>query len=263
MKKMIFAVIVAAVVFTGCDGKKVKDFLLTDVTSESSDAQSQDITFTQNDFALYTAADESGNGDLLVGLDMRESDVDADTEPLNRYISDMEIEYKEDFETMDRTVDANGNQHGVERVSYISYKGSRTPVMTAKGIKTTGLILSDGEGCSTADEVISLYGIDTEKEEYMDNVSEDGSEYCIQLYFKAHFDEEEKQNAIKEQEAKQQEEKEDYDEDEAVDNTIVTYDRVITEKGGNLDDMSIENADYMIRFLISNERVVSVQLYAY
>jgi hypothetical protein len=175
----------------------------------------------------------------------------------------MEIDYKEDFESMDRTIDADGTQHGVERVSYISYKGSRTPVMTAKGIKSTGLILSDGEDCSTVDEVISLYGIDTENEEYMDNISEDGSEYCIQLYFQAHFDEEEKQNAIKEQESKQQDEKEDYDEEDAVESSVTTYDRVITEKGGNLDDMSVENADYMIRFLIRNERVVSIQLYAY
>jgi hypothetical protein len=194
---------------------------------------------------------------------MRETEVDEDSEPLKSYISDMEIEYKENFDSMERTVDADGTQHGVERVSYISYKGSRTPVMTAKGIKSTGLILSDGEDCSTVDEVISLYGIDTENEEYMDNISEDGSEYCIQLYFQAHFDEEEKQNAIKEQESKQQDEKEDYDEEDAVESSVTTYDRVITEKGGNLDDMSVENADYMIRFLIRNERVVSIQLYAY
>jgi hypothetical protein len=264
MKKFVIAAMAAACIFTGCDGTNVKDFLLNDVTGENSGVvQLDNVTFNQNDFALYTGADENGNGDLIVGLGMTEDSVDYSSEPLSSYASGLEISYKEDTGSFNKTVDADGTIHGVNRVNYIGTIGDRKTVMTAKGIKTTGLVLSDGENCSSADEVIALYDIDTEKEEYKVNVDEHSDDYCIQLYFKAHFDEEEKQNEIKEQEAKQQEEKEDYDEEDAVVNTPTVYDRVITEKGGNLDDMGIENADYMLRFVISNEKVVSIQLYAY
>lgn len=260
MKRFLIAAVLSFFVLTGCSND-VKDFLLTDVTGENAGEKAEDeVTFVQDDFAFYTAG-ENDAGSVLVGLGMRRSQISYDNGEKETYLNGFNIEFRDESDPMHTYVDSSGKPVDMEGVSYISYDGGRKPVMTVKGIRTTGLANPDTSLCSDVQEVIDRYGIDTEKEDYMTPSPSDPKEYTIQLYFREHFDEEEKQNEIKAQEARQQEEKEDYQADgEDVQSNVKYYDRIVYQKGETPGDTQ---TDYSIRFVISGSKVIGIQMYKY
>lgn len=215
VKDVVLATVMTSIVFSATGCKK---------DDADVDVQNGPATYGQTDFALYTVDDEGLPSKFLTMLGIDESTVQY---------NDDSAEYMSEFietQTLDVLVadEENPGQNSTQKqIRYIYFKGSHTPVINVKGIKTTGPVLDD-ETSSTVQDVINAYDIDTENEGYIELKREDGS-YTIRLNFSAE-DSEGKIERIKNK----------VDEDPAV-----------------------TTAKYAIRFDIINEHVHGIEYYMY
>lgn len=172
MKKLFYVFLAAmlCVSFAGCD-KGESD------TTESA-VLNAPISYSQNDFALYTTDDDLQPSKFLcmLGLDADMIDyTDENAEYVAQFLDTQTMTVKMgDKENPGQTIEQ-------EQIRYINYTGSHDAVINVKGITTTGPVKEDDK-CSTVDDVIAAYGIDTETENYIESELPDGG-YVIRLNF--------------------------------------------------------------------------------
>lgn len=224
MKKFVY-VLAAAMVFaslTGCGDKGNS----TDASStETSDtANSGTAVYNTNDFALYTTDEDLQPSKFLCMLGIDPSTIeytDDNAKYMSEFIDTDTMTVKEgDKENPGETIET-------EKIRYIAYTGSRDAVINVKGITTTGLDIDDNDKCSSLDDVIKAYAIDTENEEYIENNETSTGSYTIRLNFSAP------------------------DENG-------TVERIVTPVGG---DLGSSNGKYSIRFVIRNDHVHGISYY--
>lgn len=225
MKKLAY-IIAASMVFTtlsGCTDKNT----VTDKT-ENTDIANPDavVTYSLNDFALYTTDENLQPVKFLCMLGLDSSTIEY-TDEAAKYVSQFletdTLNIKEgDKENPGQTIEKNV-------IRYISYNGSREAVTNVKGITTTGLDIGNNDKCSSADDVIRAYAIDTEKENYIEGEKREDGSYTIQLNFS--------------------EEKEDG-----------SVERIITPAGEEVNQSSVK---YSLRFNINDNHVHGTNCYMY
>ena len=223
MKKFVY-ILAAAMVFAslaGCGDKSNSSDTAATETSDAADPGA--IVYNTTDFALYTTDDDLQPSKFLCMLGVDPSTIDY-TDDNAKYMSQF-------LETDTMTVregdkENPGETLETEQIRYISYTGSRDAVVNVKGITTTGLDTDDNDKCSSADDVIKAYGIDTENEEYIENEETLTGSYTIRLNFS-----------------------------ESSDGSI---ERIVTPAG---DDLGSSNGKYSIRFVIRNDHVHGISYY--
>lgn len=222
MKKFI-TIIMAAMftltVFTACSKTE------SEVDSDTPEIN-RNITYSVNDFAIYTTDDELLPSKFITMLGLDPTTVEESTDETLTNVKNF-IE-SETMEIVTGDINNPGQTIRGNVVRYFKYTGSRYPITNPKGITTTGIMPED-DNCSTAEDVIEAYGIDTENEEYKENEMEDGS-YTIRLSFKD----------LKVQEG--------------------TVERIIIPKGS---DIAPVEARYTLRFNIINDHVHGIDGYMY
>lgn len=218
MKKFMYVLAAAmlSVSFAACDKGGAN--------SATEIVQSGPISFSQNDFALYTTDDELQPSKFLCMLGIDKAEIKY-TDDNAKYMSDF-VETKT-MRTKVGDVKNPGKTLEKDIIRYINYTGSHDAVINVKGIKTTGIVMED-EKCSTAEEVIAAYGIDKDKEGYIEEKREDGS-YAIRLNFK----------------------------EETADGNV---ERIISTPEA---DLNVTDGKYSIRFNIINDRVHGIEYYMY
>lgn len=220
MKRFMYVLAAAmlSVSFAGCN-KSGADGDSTEVTMPSGP-----VSYAQNDFALYTTNEDLEPVKFLCMLGLDASTVkyeDEDTKYVADFIETQTFKVKiGDKENPGKTIEQ-------DQIRYITYTGSHEAVINVKGIKTTGMIMDDDK-CSTADEVIAAYGIDKDKEGYIEEEREDGS-YAIRLNFKA-------------------------------ENADGSVERIVSAPG---TDLNVTDGKYSIRFNIINDHVHGIEYYMY
>lgn len=227
MKKItltLSAMLLALVLCTAC-GKSDGGTADTD----NSNGVNTNISYSVNDLAIYTT---DTTGDILMPskfitmLGVDPSTVEpSDDETLNQIKQFIETDT---MEIAEGDIDNPGQTLKQNVIRYYKYVGSRLPIINARNISTTGMMPED-DYCSSVEDVIEAYGIDTENEEYIENEAEDGS-YTIRLNFK------------------------DLNTNES------TLERIITPKGGKADDAEVR---YTLRFTVKNDHVHGIDAYMY
>lgn len=219
MKKLI-CLLMTICCLCGCNNVNQQTPENTEATAE----QKEDITYTRDDFTLYTNTD---SGKMpVVWLGMTED-----------YVNENKTAYREFFEGLEslsfNTQNVYENEQPTEdTVNYIgffSYMGSREYLETQKGIRTSGFYDTASKPNSTAEEVIKAYDLKPEEESiYIGDATEDN--YTIALYFDI-----DSENQVK---------------------------RIILPEGSDISDISmVENADYFIKFMITQNQVTGIQMY--
>ena len=224
MKKFVY-VLAAAMVFaslTGCGDKSNSSDATATETSDT--ANPGVITYGTTDFALYTTDDDLQPSKFLCMLGIDPSTIEY-TDDNAKYMSQF-------LETDTMTVregdkENPGETLETEQIRYVAYTGSRDAVINVKGITTTGLDIDDNDKCSSVDDVIKAYGIDTENEEYIENEETSTGSYTIRLNFSAAKDD-------------------------------GSVERIVTPAGGGLGS---SNGKYSIRFVIRNDHVHGISYY--
>lgn len=223
MKKFVY-VLAAAMVFAslaGCGNKGNSSDTNSTETADAVDPGS--IVYNTNDFALYTTDDDLQPSKFLCMLGIDPSTIEY---------TDDNAEYMSQFIDTDTITVTEGDKENpgesieTEQIRYIAYTGSRNAVINVKGITTTGLDTDDNDKCSSVDDVINAYGIDTENEEYIENEETSTGSYTIRLNFS-----------------------------ESGDGSV---ERIVTPVGG---DLGSSNGKYSIRFVIRNDHVHGISYY--
>lgn len=223
MKKALFLTM-AVILLSGCAQAPKDTENTTEITTESqTEDGGENAEYTQDDFVLYT--EEDGQPVPVVWLGMVKDTVDEYTAKYPRIFEGMDnISYNnqpviEDGKATDETVDY---------ICLVSYTGGSDYLETQKGIKTAGLEDIDNKN-STAEDVISAYGLDSGSEEFYIG-SPDDDMYTVALYFD-------------------------------IDNhNNVT--RLCPEKGTDISDIAnVERADYFLKFIIADGKVTGIQMY--
>lgn len=220
--KKLFYILTATMIFTtftACSDKTIEDTPTEEGTQLPSDA----ISYAVNDFALYTTDENLQPVKFLcmLGLDVSEVEyTDETAKRISEFLNTETLHIKEgDKENPGTTLEK-------DVIRYISYEGSHDAVINVKGITTTGIV-DEEEKCSTVKEVISAYGIDTEKEAYIEGDVREDDSYTIRLNFST----------------------------ESEDGSVK---RIITPTDG---DLGSTDARYSIRFNILNDRVHGIEYY--
>lgn len=220
MKKFMYVLATAmlCISFTGCNqsGTEAEN---TEITMPSGP-----VSYTQNDFALYTTNDDMEPVKFLCMLGLDASTIEYEDEDA-KYVA--EFLETQTFKVKMGDKENPGETIEQDQIRYITYTGSHEAVINVKGIKTTGIVMDDDK-CSTADEVIVAYGIDKDKEGYIEEEREDGS-YAIRLNFTA----------------------------EKADGSV---ERIVSAPGTDLNDT---DGKYSIRFNIINDHVHGIEYYMY
>ncbi len=226
--KKIFYILMTLCFLCGCSPVNIQNDgeSNTEETTKAVDTQlgEEQSEFTKDDFILYA---ETQNGRMpVIWLGMIRDNA-AENESL----------YRDYFQGMDaisyntQNVYENGEPTGetVDYIGLISYSGSREYLETRKGIRTCGFYETAAKPNSTADEVISAYELDKANESFYigDNSSDN---YAIVLYFAV--DENGNVSRIK----------------SAVDRDVSKIEKV-------------KNADYFIKFLITENQVTGIQMF--
>ncbi len=224
MKKLIYILAASAIAISlaGCGNNSAADE--STETAASAKANPEDTIYNQNDFAIYTVDEDLNPVKFIsmLGVDVSTVEYTDEVEDfVSQFIETSTITVTEgDKENPGETIET-------EQVNYISYLGSRTPIINTKGILTTGLDTDDNENCSSVDDVIAAYSIDTENEEYIENKQDETGIYVIRLNFT-----------------------------EADDNGDIK--RIISPLGTNLGSTG---AKYSIRYVIRNDAVHGISYY--
>ncbi len=224
MKKFVY-VLAAAMVFASLAGCGDKSNSSDTTAAETSDAANPGvITYGTTDFALYTTDDDLQPSKFLCMLGV---------DPSTISYTDDNAKYMSQFLETDTMTVREGDKENpgetleTEQIRYVAYTGSRDAVINVKGITTTGLDTDDNDKCSSVDDVIKAYGIDTENEEYIENEETSTGSYTIRLNFSAAKDD-------------------------------GSVERIVTPAGG---DLGSSNGKYSIRFVIRNDHVHGISYY--
>lgn len=209
MKKILFIALICSFMF-GC-------------TNVERQQQASQVEFSQQDFCFYGEPDESGTSGLVMWIGMSEDKIDTDNKEFNDYYLGFDggngVQLTEGN-------DENGNVINV--VNYLNYTGARKAVTTTKGIVTRGYALREGEVVSTAQDVITNYGLDVENESIYSTYNDENN-YVIALYFNIDAD-----------------------------NNVT---RIVSPIGTDVSDIKTLNADYTLKFMIIDNNVCGIQMY--
>lgn len=212
--KKIALFLAAMLIFTGCANTADKGTEQNSGTNEKTavEVKNPEEVFTEGDFTMYAE-----NGMAILSLGMKKETAEDRLKSFKEEIGDFKVTYSDH-------VIAKPNQDSVKEtlVNYISYEGYRTPVYTSKGIYTMGNY-GKAENCSSAEDVIDKYDIDTENESYIANKNDENN-YCIELLYDSNNE------------------------------------RIITPKD---TELSKGEAQKMIRFLINDGVVKGIDYYQY
>ncbi len=196
---------------------------------ENGNGVNNNISYSATDLAIYTTESEGETlmpSKFITMLGVDPSTVEpSDDEKLERIKQFVETDT---MEIAEGDIDKPGETKKQNVIRYFKYIGSREPVINAKSITTTGIMPED-DNCSSVEEVIEAYGIDSENEEYIENEDENGN-YVIKLDFK------------------------DLDTNEG------TLERIITPKGSEPEASEVR---YTLRFTIQNDHVHGIDAYMY
>ena len=236
MKKLLF-LIIFTLCFTAC-GKKVEQGEDGGITA-SIETEEGEILFSQNDFGFYYPFEEKENGgSVIMGLGMAESSL-GKGQTAQAYMEGFRYETKK--ESVYTSLGDGSEPKEEELIYYISYMGGTKPVYTYKNISTTGFLSTEDTNCSKAEDVIKAYGIDTEKEEYKEDVKDENN-YNIVLLFNRNVT----SNAVEE----------DGENNLARVNKAVT--RKITQKGESINQQGIYAK---MRFAVKDGYVHGIDIY--
>lgn len=218
MKKLfILGVAVLSLSLSACNGVPVEDGN-TNVES----AESTEVTFSQQDFCLYSEPDETGANALVAWLGMTE----------DKQQGELYEEYYPAFGGESGIQSAEGTDSQGNTVSVVNFLnfigGTDKCVETVKGIRTYGFEHRDEDIISTAKDVIANYGLDPQKENIYSDYTDDDN-CTISMYFSI-------------------------DKDKNVT-------RVISPLDKDISDIADVEAEYFIRFPIVNGYVCGVQMY--
>ncbi len=196
---------------------------------ENAGGVNSDISYAVTDLAIYTT---ESTGDALMpskfitmlGVDPATVEP-SDDEKLERVKQYVETDT---MEIAEGDINNPGQTKEQSVIRYFKYIGSREPVINTKSITTTGMMPED-ENCSSVEDVIQAYGIDSENEEYIENEDVNGS-YVIKLNFKD------------------------------LNTSEGTLERIITPKGSEPEASEVR---YTLRFTIQNDHVHGIDGYMY
>jgi hypothetical protein len=192
--------------------------LVEDSTEDNSEAEDE---FSQDDFVLY--ADDKP----VVWLGMTKDVYEEYSQTYNEYYQGIT---ELDYNTQNRVEDGEATDETVDFISLITYMGGRDGLKTAKDIGCVGDWDADDSSVSTAEDVISAYGLDTENEKiYIGEPTDDN--YTIAVFFNI-------------------------DGNNRVTRTVVPNDSDIY-----INDIDEVRADYYIKFMITLDEVSGIQLY--
>lgn len=224
MKKLI-CITLSLLILSGCTST-MQDSQTETTTAETTAAvadSSEESEFTRDDFVLFCRG--SQEKEAVIWLGMTKEYVEEYTQKYPEYYQGFnDIEY----ETENEIEDNKKTENTIDYISLISYIGSSEYIETSKGIRTSGLDNVSSTPNSTADEVIKAYGLNPENENiYIGNSNEDN--YTIAIYFNI---------------------------DENNNVTRITVPR-------DTDNSSLEavNADFFIKFMITQNEVSGLQMY--
>lgn len=225
MKKLAYF-LAAAMVCTALSGCSDKNPINNKTENTDIANPNAVVSYSLNDFALYTTDENLQPVKFLCMLGLDASTIEY-TDETAKYVS----QFLETDTLHIKEGDKENPGQLIEKdvIRYLSYKGSREPVINVKGITTTGLDIDNNENCSSADDVIKAYAIDTEKENYIEGEKREDGSYTIQLNFS--------------------EEKEDG-----------SVERIITPAGQEVDQSSVK---YSLRFNIIDNHVHGTNCYMY
>lgn len=219
--KKLVCIFLSLAVLSGCANVSPEDVSTETTTAQISEEVSSTSQFSRDDFVLFCKDTEEKEPLIWLGM----------TKDYVTTFQSQYPEYYQGFNTIEYTTSQeieDGKETGnlVDYVSLVSYTGINGFVETQKGIRTSGLY--NLEENSTAEEVIKAYNLDSENENiYIGNPS--GDNYTIAIYF--NIDE----------------------------NNNVT--RIKVPKDADNSSVDTINADYFIKFAITQNHVSSLQLY--
>lgn len=220
MKKLVY-VLAAAMLSVSLSGCGDSSSTASSDTEYAVDPGA--IVYNTTDFALYTTDDDLQPSKFLCMLGIDASTIeytDDDAKYMSQFIE------TETMTVLEGDKENPGETIETEQIRYIAYTGSRRAVINVRGITTTGLDTDDNDKCSSVDDVINAYGIDTENEEYIESSETLTDSYTIRLNFSQSND--------------------------------GTIERIVTPVGG---DLGATNGKYSMRFVIRNDHVHGISYY--
>ena len=191
------------------------------------------VTYSKEDFGLYTPPDKDGNSSFIIGLDEDQDALPFNDNELVRYLA------VTNYDVKDKVVKFEGDEVPTDHtvVSHISYEGGNLPVVNSKGISVIGLKGEDNKKCSTPDDVKVAYDINRKQEEEYITSKIDDKNYVIQSEVTTN------------------------EEGKEVQQLVYKYERIIVEKGKDL--LNVPEATYSMKFIVRDGYVKSIDLYSY
>lgn len=250
MKKFL-CIVLSLLAVTGCatSSKTSVGDDTTEITSSEgisgTDLSDLSVTYSKEDFGLYTPPDKDRNSSFIIGLDEDQDALPFNDNELVRYLA------VTNYDVKDKVVKFEGDEVPTDHtvVSHISYEGGNLPVVNSKGISVIGLKGEDNKKCSTPDDVKVAYDINRKQEEEYITSKIDDKNYVIQLYFKKTEVPQEQTEVTTNEEGKE------------VQQLVYKYERIIVEKGKDL--LNVPEATYSMKFIVRDGYVKSIDLYSY
>lgn len=170
MKKIILAMLIFILAFSLCACQNKNGDNKEEAKENTENAQ---VTYSGDDLSLYYMSADN-NLTNAINLYMRESDINYDDDNVADIMNSCNVGF--------------GESNGERYINYIYLYGSGIPVFTAKGIHTTGLNYLDEEKCSSEEETLAAYGINTEEEEVYFKPSDSSDSKMLAIHFKVDKD---------------------------------------------------------------------------